>query len=96
MNLEALKAAKFDVLGETCRFEIKEYYNKRMALQVVALTGEPYGVLSVNLPHSAIPEGCVAIKDYSENVDMAANAFATGLFKDTHVKAEGMPIWQIL
>jgi hypothetical protein len=97
MNLEAVKAARFSVLGEECRFNVANYQNNnRIALQVVTVEyGEPYGVLSVNMPNCAIPDGCIAVKDYSENEELARVAFDTGVFEKTGVTADGMPIWKI-
>ncbi len=100
MNKEAVKAARFTVMGEECRFELKEYPNKRLALQVVTTEyGEPYGTLSVNLPDVAIPPECIAVKNYSENEEMAAAAYETGIFEDTGVRAQtgfvSVPIWKI-
>lgn len=100
MNKEAVKAARFTVFGDECRFELKEYPNKRLALQVVTTKyGEPMGMLSVNLPDVAIPDGCIAVKNYSENEAMAAAAYETGVFEETGVKAQtgfvSVPIWKI-
>lgn len=97
MNLKAIEAARFTCMGETLAFKVAQYANNgRTAIQiVVADTGEPWATLTVNMPQSNIPYGFVAIKDYSENVEVAKAAYATGLFEDTRITAEGMPVWKI-
>ena len=100
MNMEAIEAARFTVFGEECCFVTKNYPNGRLALQVVtAQYGEPFGVLSVNVPDVNVPDGCIAVKNYSENEPLAAAAYETGLFEDTGVKAQtgfvSVPIWRI-
>lgn len=40
--------------------------NGNAALEATCEDGEPWGVLTVNLPGADIPRDCVAVKDYSE------------------------------
>ena len=64
---------------------------------------EPLATLSVNLPESAsLPERCFYVKDWSENEEIAAEAFASGWFRlrgdlpmafSGHVVAEA---WEML
>jgi len=100
MNAQKIESTQFKFLGETVQFEIGQYQNGRTALQVISTSGEPYGVLSVNLPDVAIPDGCIAVKNWSENEPLAESAYNTGLFKNTGVRAQtgfcAAPIWQVL
>jgi hypothetical protein len=43
------------------------YADGNTCLMAVSDIGEPYGILSVNIPESEIHEDCVWIKDWSEN-----------------------------
>lgn len=65
------------------------------------VTGEPYGVLSTNLAAygAKIEPDAFAVKNWSENTELAASMQASDLFEDTgariatgHVQA---PVWRI-
>ena len=48
-------------------------------------TGEHYATATVNIPQARhlIPDGCVLIKDYAENVDIMDALRAAGIAEDT-------------
>jgi hypothetical protein len=46
------------------------YQNNRLAIQLDTLEGEPYAVLTVNMPDVLLADNEVLIKDYSENEGM--------------------------
>lgn len=46
------------------------YQNNRLAIQLDTLEGEPYAVLTVNMPDVLLADNEVLIKDYSENTGM--------------------------
>ena len=66
-----------------------------------AATGEPYGVLSTNLAAygAKIEPDAFAVKNWSENAELAASMQACGLFEDTGERiATGYvqaPVWRI-
>ena len=54
-----------------CHLVIGEYSNNRIALTLIdAMDGQPIATATVNLPDNTLTEGCVYIKDYSENEGM--------------------------
>ncbi len=55
--------------GKTLTLRVAEYRNGCTALALHAEDGEPYAMASVALP-ARHPDGCVWVKDYSENVGM--------------------------
>lgn len=70
--------------------------------------GEPFTKLSINMYRPAcshdskdLPAGCFYVKTWSENEDIAARAFASGLFvlrEDLPRASSGFasaPVWQI-
>jgi len=57
-----------------CQFAIGEYGNGNLALEIIGAEGtkwegEPIARVTVN-PDQAVPNDCIAIKDYSENEGM--------------------------
>ena len=56
------------VLGYNCKLHIARYSNGRVAISLVdAVDGSPIFKATVNVPSENVPEGYVAIKNYSEN-----------------------------
>lgn len=73
----------FQYGGETLLLDATGcYHDGPMAVRIVDATGAPYAVLSVNLPQSkALPEGHFALKNWSENKDLAAAVEKAGLIE---------------
>lgn len=58
-------------LGYDCVMVATRYaVNDRFALQLFSEIGELIAVATVNLPDYDLPDGCVAVKNYSENEGM--------------------------
>ncbi len=58
----------------------------RIAIDLVCPDGEHMATATVNLPDEPLPEGCVFIKDWSENAGMVAALEAAGIVKDTGLR----------
>ncbi len=73
--------------GENLRLVLDSYKGGARAIRVVhddeELGEEPYGVLTVNLPGTALGEDEILVKTWSENEPFRAPALASGLFEDT-------------
>jgi hypothetical protein len=62
----------------------RHYSNGRVAVEVFGADGEPFAVLSVNLPNVEAPKkDHFYVKTWSENEILRAPALASGLFEDT-------------
>ena len=74
----------FQALGVTLTAVCGVYANGRLAIQLETFDGEPWAVLSVNLPDApAPPKGHFYAKTWSENEVIRAAALRSGLFEDT-------------
>lgn len=78
---------------------VGRYPNGRMAIGAEDKDGCAYGVLSVNLPNAELEKNEFCVKNWSESMEFADKAYATGLFSDTGktiptgwVKA---PVWRL-
>lgn len=78
---------------------VGRYSNGRMAVGAEDKNGHAYGVLSVNLPNAGLEKNEFCVKNWSEGIELADKAYATGLFSDTGktvstgwVKA---PVWRL-
>ena len=85
MNLEALKKVQFQKSGRTA-----------LQLHIVG-TGKPYATLTCNMSEVSLEDDEVIIKNWSENTQVAQDAFNTGLFENTGKLAGNIraPIWRI-
>lgn len=68
----------------TCIAEFRRYrHGGGVAIYLVDATdGQPVATATIN-PETPVPEGCVAIKDWSENTGTLAALIAAGLVEDT-------------
>ncbi len=68
----------------TCIAEFHHYrHGGGIAIQLIDATdGQPVATATIN-PESPVPEGCVAVKDWSENAGMLAALIAAGFVEDT-------------
>lgn len=69
--------------------------NGNVALEATCEDGEPWGVLTVNLPGADIPPYCVAVKDYSEgsgNLRTLADAGLVESVPDSVVRSGFVPV----
>ena len=83
-----ITGTKIFAYGEEIEMKETQYRNKRAAIQLVsAETGEPYGMLTVNIPEFPLDEEEILVKAWSENEPYRAPALATGLFQDTGKRA---------
>jgi hypothetical protein len=57
--------------------------NSRLAIQATCDDGEPFGVLTVNLPDQNLGEREIFVKTWSENEEFSKQVMKTGLFIDT-------------
>jgi hypothetical protein len=76
------------------------YSNGRICIQVLDKADDsPWGKLTVNMPEAELEENEFCIKNWSENVEMAAGAFSTGRFEDTGRSVQSgfisAPIWRL-
>ena len=79
----------------------ESYTNNRMAIPaIISDNGEPFAILSVNIPDIMLQENEVIIKNWSENETLAAAAMASGCFVDTGKRIRTgfveAPIWKAL
>lgn len=99
MNLDAVKNAQFQTFSSMVEFDVENYQKGgRMALQLhVVGTGEPYAILTCNMSEVPLEDDEVIIKNWSENTQVAQDAFNTGLFENTGKVAGEIraPIWRI-
>ena len=70
----------------------------KVAVELIADTGEPIAVLSVNIPESAhlLGSGEFFVKTWSENEELAEDALASGIFRATGRTSKTVlnaPIW---
>jgi len=67
-----------------------------LRIDLVDKEGAPYATLTKNpAPHS-LAEGCVLVKTYAENEEVAASALASGLFTGARVSAgySQLEVWR--
>ena len=73
--------------------------NDRVCVLLGAYNGEPYGILSVNIPEVPLNKDEFIVKNYSENTGLDNIDLYGGLFKDTgsvvRVGFNICPIWEI-
>lgn len=72
--------------------------NGRLAVELVDQNDEPIAMLSVNLPESThlLSADEFFVKTWSENEEIAEDALASGIFRDTGRTSQGAlcaPIW---
>ncbi len=86
--------------GRELMLRARAYRNGRLVVAVVGSEGEPWGVLTVNLPDVPLQEGEILVKTWDENAPFREPALASGRFVDTggrvpinHVSAE---VWRVV
>ena len=94
------------ILDQTVNFDGEELtvdvrrYNMRPgnpAIQLYDADGSPYLTASVNLPDKqVVPDGCIAIKDYSENAGIAEALQSAGIIGERVCYMDGIPIYRLL
>jgi hypothetical protein len=103
LNGKSLKVSAYGKTWNTV-FRVNQYMNGRIAIETKVAdgeeAGEPYGILTCNLPDEKIEDGQIIVKTWSENEGLAAAALGSGLFRDTgkriptgFVQAQ---IWEVL
>lgn len=61
-----------------------EYAGGRLAIKYVDIkSGEPFSILTVNLPDDELADGEFFVKTWSENEKTAKAAIESGFYKDT-------------
>lgn len=102
--MEPKTLGQITVDGDLLDLVLLAYADGRPAVRaVVAGTGEPYGTLSVNPgPGVELPDGCIAVKTWSENAGWWQAAAMSGLFLLTGQTLplgnfdSVAPVWRIL
>lgn len=74
---------QIEAFGESLSVVEQRYPDGGLHYSCVSDCGEPYGTLSKRLPGTALAEGEVLMKTYSENEPMRQPLLASGLFEDT-------------
>ena len=70
----------FQHMGETYEVKVDRKYANGNTYVEVDLGGEPFATLSVNMPpYDRLPDGVFFLKDWSENVLIAASFIESGL-----------------
>lgn len=91
---------KFRFRKEDLYLEFEKYdADKSVALVIRDEMGAPYATLSIRITDQAkLEDGEFAIKNYTENEDIAKTVFETGWFEDTGKRVRTgyveVPIWR--
>lgn len=73
--------------GEEIILSCGIYSNGRLAIQSFSKElGEPYAVLTVNIPEYELQDGEIIVKTWNENENFSKAVFKTGLFINTGKK----------
>jgi hypothetical protein len=75
----------FEHDGEMLFIERASYADGSLAVLAVDVEGLPYATVSVRMPGEQPPEGVFFLKDWSENVGVAASLRASGLIEPADV-----------
>jgi hypothetical protein len=84
------------------RVKTSQYSDGNLAILLEDEFGSPLSKLSVNMPDSAylLSENQFFAKTYSENEELAQDALASGLFRQTNTIVKNgwvsCPVWEIL
>jgi hypothetical protein len=93
-----LQGKSFITGGEVVQIDCHEYSNHRLAICLLCADG-PYATLTVNIDEVSLAPDEILIKNWSENEQVAKDAFTTGLFEDTGLSVQSAfvsaPIWKI-
>lgn len=73
----------FKFYGEEVTMRLGLYANNRVAVEFVCADGEPFGKLTVNLPHEPLEPNETFVKTWAENEVFREPILACGLFEDT-------------
>lgn len=80
--------------------KVAMYSNRRIALQLVTEDGEPWTMLSVNLPAVALEAHEFCVPAWQLSAEELQLHLAAGLFEDTdRIEAAGRlqaPIWRVI
>lgn len=63
--------------------ELGVYSNARLAVSFTDVNGEPFGTVTVNMPHDHLNDGEVAVKDWAENEPIVAQLIEAGWLVST-------------
>lgn len=92
--------AQIRACGQELMLRARAYRNGRLAVAVEGRGGEPWGVLTVNLPDLPLQDDEILVKTWDENAPFREPALASGRFVDTggrvpinHVTAE---VWRVV
>ena len=92
------KHLHFKHAGKQLRLKQMAYTDGNAALVIEDMDGQPYGKLSVNVPEIPLGKNEYIIKNYSENIELAANIYKQGWFDDSGIRVKSgfveMPIWK--
>lgn len=90
------------MFGETFHVHarVKQYPSKRLAIQYSMSDGEPFGILTVNVPEiTNLMDDEIIVRTTEENEALAKAALATGIFTDTHRRIQSgfiqLSVWRI-
>jgi hypothetical protein len=72
---------KTQYCDEVCTFKWGKYSSGQTELQLVSERGEPMMTVTSNMPDSNVPEGCIVIKDYSENKGIRSELVRLGVIE---------------
>jgi hypothetical protein len=84
---------------EPVRLIEQAYHDGRFAIMAIGEDGASWGALTVNLPGADLGPDEFAVKNWSENAEIAEAAFASGAFIDTgrtiRVNFVAAPVWTL-
>lgn len=92
---------KFQFHGQELVVEQRTYNNNgRLAILFADKDGMTYATLSTNIVDVPMADGEFAVKNYSENQELAAAAWQSGLFVDTGRRVSSgyvtnIPVWRL-
>jgi len=81
--MKKIKDTKLMSDGEEIILSCGVYSNGRLAIQSFTQFGEPYAILTINIPEQELQDGEIIVKTWSENENISRAVLETGLFIDT-------------
>lgn len=85
---------------QTLSIDVAFYPNRRIALQLITEDGEPWAMLSVNLPNVALEAQEFCVPAWQLSAKEMRPQLASGLFEDTgRIEAAGRhqaPVWRVV
>lgn len=86
--------------GRKLKMTAGAYRNGRMAVRVEGEQGEPWGMLTVNIPDLPLKDNEILVKTWEESQGLREPALASGHFVDTGVRVPinrvAAEVWRIL